>query len=214
MKHQKTTKKSLSEGNPSLAGEWHPNKNELALNDVTCGSNRKVWWLCPKGHEWEATVKSRSYGAGCPFCAGKMATADNCLETVMPALAKEWHPKKNSLFPKQVTPGSRKKVWWRCVKGHEWVARVTDRSDGTGCPYCSGRLVSKDNCLAKVNPSLAREWHPTKNAFSPRDVTPGSDRRVWWICRKGHEWETTVNSRSHGTGCPRCASQKFKRMFY
>lgn len=54
-----------------------------------------------------------------------------------PDLAKEWHPSKNGLLiPNQVTPGSGKKVWWLCERGHEWEARVTDRSNGTGCPYC------------------------------------------------------------------------------
>ncbi|MBF0217854.1 MAG: zinc-ribbon domain-containing protein [Candidatus Omnitrophica bacterium] len=45
------------------------------------------------------------------------------------------------------------------------------------------------NNLLLVNPSLAKEWHPTKNGkLTPKDVTPGSDRKVWWQCKKGHEW--------------------------
>lgn len=32
---------------------------------------------------------------------------------------------------------SRKKCWWKCFKKqHEWEAVVSNRSSGTGCPYC------------------------------------------------------------------------------
>ena len=36
------------------------------------------------------------------------------------------------------------------------------------------------NDLQTVNPALAEEWHPYKNApLSPADVTIGSHRKVW-----------------------------------
>ena len=67
--------------------------------------------------------------------------ADNCLQTVNPSLAAEWHPVKNGrLTTRDVTPGSNKRVWWRCEKGHEWEAIINSRSKGYGrCPYCRGR---------------------------------------------------------------------------
>jgi len=36
-------------------------------------------------------------------------------------------------------------------------------------------------------------------------VTAISIKKVWWLCAKGHEWKTTVSSRSRGSGCPRCS---------
>jgi hypothetical protein len=54
-----------------------------------------------------------------------------------PKLAKEWHPNKNgSLTPSMVTSKSNKKVWWMCEQGHEWQARVEDRTQGNRCPIC------------------------------------------------------------------------------
>ena len=198
---------SLFDTNPSLAKEWHPNKNaSLTPEDVTPGSDKKVWWLCSKGHAWKATVKNRNKGAGCPYCSGKRVCIDNCLATVNPSLAKEWHFAKNAhLTPRDVTPGSHKKVWWRCRKGHAWKAVIYSRNQGRGCPYCSGRMASIDNCLATVNPSLAKEWHPTKNeTLTPENVTPGSDKKVWWLCSKEHEWKAAIYSRNQGRGCPYC----------
>ena len=40
----------LATVNPMLAKEWHPTKNEnLNPEDITSGSSKEVWWLCPKG---------------------------------------------------------------------------------------------------------------------------------------------------------------------
>ena len=106
------------------------------------------------------------------------------LSTKHPDLAKEWHPTKNGeLKPTEFTPGSDKKVWWFCEKGHEWPATIGDRSRGGGCPKCReeriGELVRraalKKGSLAEKHPDLAKEWHKTKNGeLTPSDVTPGS----------------------------------------
>jgi len=131
----------LATVNPSIAVQWHPTKNgTLTPYDVTTGSVKKVWWICKRGHEWEARILGRSWGTGCPYCAGKSVCNDNCLQTVNPALAKQWHPTKNrTLTPHDVTTGAGKKVWWLCENGHEWQAVINDRNQGKGCPYCSGR---------------------------------------------------------------------------
>ena len=124
-----------------------------------------------------------------------------------PNLAKQWHPTKNGdLKPTDVTPGSHHKVWWKCEQEHEWQATVSSRTSGNGCPYCANQKVCADNNLASKNPNLTNEWHPTKNVdLKPTDVTPGSHQKVWWKCNNGHEWVTTINSRTQGTGCPLCA---------
>lgn len=60
----------LREVNPGLASQWHPTKNgSLTPSDVTATSSNKVWWLCSKGHEWQATVLSRNKGQGCFYCS-------------------------------------------------------------------------------------------------------------------------------------------------
>jgi hypothetical protein len=50
--------------------------------------------------------------------------------------------------------------------------------------------ATKEYNLSILKPSLVKEWHPTKNVqLKPYDVTPGSGKRIWWICQKGHEWQ-------------------------
>ncbi|NNL75984.1 MAG: zinc-ribbon domain-containing protein [Desulfobacterales bacterium] len=59
--------------------------------------------------------------------------------------------------------------------------------------------------LFELKPNLVKEWHPTKNGtLKPSDVTPGSGKKVWWICEAGHEWQAVIYSRSRGSGCRFC----------
>lgn len=54
---------------PHLTKEWHPTKNEnLAPNEVTYGSGKKVWWSCPNNHEYKASILHRAHGTECPKC--------------------------------------------------------------------------------------------------------------------------------------------------
>ncbi len=202
---------SLQTRKPRLARQWHRARNApLTPRDVTVFSNKKVWWLCGKGHEWDACVSNRSLGTGCPYCSGHKVHKDNCLSIVNPEIASEWHPSRNApLTPEDVTSRTHRKVWWLCRKGHEWLADINNRTQRNGCPYCSGRKICKDNCLRTVNPELAAEWHPSRNApLTPDDVTARSGRTIWWICPEGHEWQANVASRSRGMRCPRCKERR------
>ena len=58
----------LATTNPELAAEWDSEKNRISVQDVTKGSNVKVWWICPKGHHYMAQVVNRVIGKGCPIC--------------------------------------------------------------------------------------------------------------------------------------------------
>lgn len=203
---------------PKLTQEWHPTKNDPLLPEYfSPGSGKQVWWKCTKGddHVWKASIHSRVTGVSCPICAGKKAVNSNCLATLHPELARQWHPAKNKdLTPYVVRPGSHKKVWWRCPKGkdHEWQSQVKARANGIGCPFCSNKKISMDNCLATTHPDLAREWHPTKNKdLNPYIVTYGLGRKVWWRCLKGkdHEWQSIIANRARrGDGCPYCSGRR------
>lgn len=201
--------------NPNLIKEWHFEKNdELGFDPkkLTCGSNKKVWWKCAKGHEWQAVINLRSRGSGCPYCSGRNAIkGENDLQTVNPSLAKEWNYEKNyPLTPSDVSPNSNKKAWWKCEKGHKWQAIIVSRHKEHGCPYCAGRYSIKgENDLQTVNPALAREWNYEKNnGLTPMDVMSNSGIKVWWKCNQGHEWQATVDNRNKGNKCPICQSER------
>jgi len=204
---------------PEIAKEWHPTLNgELAPEQFTAGSSRKkVWWLCPKGHSYDSVIGNRTKKkkpTGCPYCSGNKVSEENNLEAVFPEIAKEWHPTKNGeLTPKEVTYGTRKKIWWLCTKGHTYDSAINHRTSKkkypVGCPYCSGRRVGEDNNLLYLFPEIAKEWHPTMNGkLTPKDVTSKSDKKVWWLCPKGHSHESVVKNRTlNKSMCPDCSNQ-------
>ena len=202
-------------GNDALLKEWNSARNkEVNSSSLSYGSKRKIWWHCAKGHEWQATVKSRVEGTGCPVCANRaLLPGENDLFTRCPELASQWHSSKNgALTPNQVLFGSHRKVWWRCKKGHEWQARIASRTQfGAGCPVCSGKaVISGENDLARLFPNVANQWDHEKNGvLTPEQVSPYSNRRVWWRCARGHSWRTVVAARTMaGTDCPYCTGKK------
>lgn len=140
----------------------------------------------------------------------KLERGVNDLATVNPELAKEWHPTKNGdLTPSDVMAGSHIKVWWQCGNGHEWQAVINSRSSGRACPYCANKKVLGGfNDLVTVCPDLAKEWHPIKNGdLRPNNVLAGSHRKVWWLGKCGHEWESSVGGRLYNNyGCPYCST--------
>lgn len=200
---------------PKISKEWHPYKNgNLKPEHTKPSSNKKVWWICPKGHEYIMDVYHRTKRSqGCPICAKRIVDKGiNDLQTKHPELSKEWNYEKNGdLLPSDVSCGSSKKVWWKCSKGHEWESSISHRVNGRKCPYCSNKKVLKGyNDLATLKPHLVKEWNFKRNTnVSPYEVTVRSGKKVWWICNKcGFEWQATIDKRSGGTGCPNCARNK------
>jgi very-short-patch-repair endonuclease/uncharacterized Zn-finger protein len=198
---------------PHLVKEWHPTKNgDLRPEDVTHGSHKKVWWLCPKGHSYYSVVSNRTKNStSCPYCSGNKVGDDNNLEFLHPEIAKEWHPTKNGkLTPRDITPNSTKRIWWLCSNGHSYDAKSNVRvSMKTNCPYCSGRRVGEDNNLEYVYPEIAKEWHPLKNGNrKPTNYTSRSDTKVWWLCPNQHSYEAVIKNRTlNSSRCPYCSNQ-------
>ncbi len=72
------------------------------------------------------------------------------------------------------------------------------------------RQTLYDYCLENNQSELLQQWDTNKNKeLTPKDVTSGSKRKAWWLCNKGHEWQTEIYNRTSGkTGCPYCAGSK------
>ena len=134
----------LSTTHPELVSEWDFQKNETPIYAYRPMSNKKVWWICNKGHSWEAAISKRVNGQKCPICQGKQILIGfNDLATTHPILAREWDYEKNTkISPFDVSKGSTVKVWWKCRFNHSWQAAVYSRVSGFGCPQCSRELQS------------------------------------------------------------------------
>lgn len=210
---------------------------EIKIDDIKQSSVQLVEFICDYcngENQIEDKHKRRQYYVYiqlrkdekdcCSKCRGKKTSEtvlskpipkDESLASKFPSLISEWSA-KNEKSPQEFNPMTHQIMWWICKKGHEWEAKVSNRTKlGRGCPYCSGQKVYIDNCLATISPHLIKEWHYNKNAkLTPYDVTNKTNKKVWWICSKcDHEWETSVSTRTSNSksGCPQCNESKGER---
>lgn len=195
---------------------WHPDLNgTLDPGTLTLGSHKFVWWRCEKGHSWQGAVYNViANGCGCPYCWGiKPVPGQSDLATQYPDIAKLWDSQQNApLTPADVTSGSKRRVWWRCKKGHSWQAKIYSIArDKTGCPYCTGtRPIPGQTDLATVRPDIVAQWDHVRNgSLDPRSLLPSSHEKVWWKCDLGHSWQAAPFSRTRqkSSGCPYCTGR-------
>lgn len=192
--------------------DWDYTKNNKLTPDMfTKCSRHKVWWKCHIcGREIEKSIGKYN---GCNYCKKQNVLNKKNLTITNPQLLEEWDYTKNKdINPTQVLASNPKKVWWICKKcGCKWEAKINNRAVlKRGCPCCANKkVIVGKNDLTTTHPDLANEWHPTKNGnLKPCDVVAGSNKKIWWLCPKGHEYQATLNHRSgnKGTNCPICAS--------
>ena len=201
---------------PDACLDWDYQKNKKTPEQYKSKSNVKVWWKCSKGHEYFRSIQSQTGIKGsthCPYCSGVKASPENNIMVTDPHLISEWHPEKNEKGPKEFLRGAHTMAWWLCPKGHEYEMMIYARTlNKSNCPYCSGRYPTSDNNLLVKYPEIAKDWHPTKNKGTPEEYTPSSTYEAWWVCEKGHSYQTKIGNRTPspgkpGTGCPKCTRQ-------
>lgn len=177
---------------------------------LSVNSNRKVAWRCEQGHEWDATVVSRSNGSRCPYCAGKKVLPGfNDAATTCPGMVPLFANKDDS---HKVTARSNKTVRAVCPDcGLERDTKVGQlyaavQRGKTGCPYCDGKKVMPGfNDMATTAPELATQLVDPSLATQ---ITARAHKDVEWRCERGHVWTDSPLHRSYGVGCPVCANRQ------
>ncbi|QOX63876.1 hypothetical protein FRZ06_11300 [Anoxybacterium hadale] len=195
-----------------LALEWHPTKNgKLKPYEVKEKSNKRVWWLCNEGHEWEDMVYDRVvHNKQCPYCNNSFVVPDvNSFKALEPEAASYWDYEKNGdLKPDNYLPFSNQKMHWTCGK-HEWYEPIGSMTKRKACPFCFGTRISKENSAIYKHPKLLSEFDYEKNVgINPDNISEGSNKMLWWKCKKGHCWLAPTERRVKGSGCPYCSGKR------
>ena len=202
---------------PKIAKEWDCELNgDVRPDNIKPFGAKTYHWKCSNGHKYKASIASRTkMGLGCPYCSGHRAIpGETDVLTLYPELIPLWDYDKNTIDPHTLRPNSGRKMWWKCSLQHSWKARISDITiHGQRCPYCAGqRVLYGFNDLETTFPEVAAEWDYEKNGdLTPRDVTRGTNRKVWWRCSRGHSYRATINNRTDahtgGSGCPYCSNK-------
>ena len=130
----------------------------------------------------------------------------------------------------EVTRASRRKVWWRCKEGHQWLTDICHRTlNNRGCPECAKAIISTkihDNSLIKgvndlytwcsnnseIGQKIMQEWvgkDIDNNDVNMSDINIGTRKKYYWKCTQGHIYLSDVHSKTRKdierrTGCPYC----------
>lgn len=194
---------------PDLVKEWDYEENvPLTPEQCMANTNKKVAWICPKGHHYTMNIGKRTQrGDGCPYCSGRYPIiGETDLATTNPEILAEWdHEANYPLTPQQVKAGSGTEVYWKCSKGHIWKASPANRLNkihSRGCPKCAHIILEPgETDLATVYPELVKEWDWEKNEVQLNEVFARSAKvTIHWKCEKGHTWSSTPDARI-STGC-------------
>lgn len=168
----------ISTTHPHIAAQWSP-RNTLNVRQVTAGTCDKVWWVCGKGHEWEAMPATRCrVGSACPYCSGRFAiVGETDIATTHLHLVREW-ASTNTKTPQDVSAGSDYRAEWVCGKGHVWESQVKHRAlGGQGCPTCVSRQFSSKG-EKELQDFIASELEGTNVVFNDRQVQGVSELDV------------------------------------
>jgi len=114
--------------------------------------------------------------------------------------------RKNGLKPTQVTFGSNTMAWWKCSKGHQWQATVSNRTgNDSGCPICN-RGAPTD---LRDYPEVLEEFDNKNNkGIDPHALPVGV--KVNWVCKvdKKHTWNSGFYRTTKQDRCPYCTNKK------
>jgi len=102
--------------------------------------HERIFWKCEEGHSWDDSASNMIKYPTCPFCTKKRASESYNLKLHNPILSLEWNYEKNNpLTPEEVTPFSKKLVWWTCSENpnHIWKTSISNRNKGRGCKICN-----------------------------------------------------------------------------
>lgn len=197
---------------PDLIGRWDYEKNGTITPEmVSLGTKMKYYWKCRIcNRSYLAPPNRIANGSACSKHFDIYKAGQNDFETRHPDLLKYWDYEKNDVLPCEVFGGGERIIYWLCDKGHSYRKSIQKRVAGEACPFCAGKSVLEGfNDLASQFADIADTWNFKKNkGLLPTQITPHSNKKYWWKCKLGHEWESTASNRVAGKGCPYCASIK------
>lgn len=235
-------KQNVEQGNRIL-NEWTGidiENNRVDITKISYGSNKKMLWRCSNtgcNNEWYTMIVNRtSAHRNCPVCADmnrgktKRVTDNNsllnwCKNNDREILLKEFGGITDENIPiniHDVSYGSKKRVLWVCSKcKHKWYTAVKHRTiNNSGCPACSGSIVTDRNSLltwcynnGEHGKRLFLEFGAKdidNNNINIEDISYGSNMKVLWHCSNSKcqkDWYATVKHRTGcNSGCPMCSA--------
>ena len=201
--------------------EKYPNIN---LNKITCGCDKKFVWHCHVcGFSYEQTVKDKTRKHyGCPICNNKKIISGYndlhtwCIKNNRKDILDEWDP-SNTVKITEISRNYNHLVKFICKCGHHYEQTVCDKTNkSTTCPYCTNQKVLpgyndlKTWCYKNNREDILKDWVYDKNLCKPENITPFSNKYIWFNCPvcHGNYGAVVSNKTARKCGCPYCTNYK------
>lgn len=188
--------------------QYFLNYGYILLSNEYINNSKKLKVKCPEGHEFLMSFDNFKQGERCSVCWKLKMNKD---KTLTYDEVKSYIESFGYKLLSDNYVNANEKILIQCNKGHIYEVKYGNFQNGQRCPYCFGRLPSKENNLLVNNPDLCIEWNYEKNKKKPEEYTPNSGQKVWWKCKEcGYEWEYSIDGRNgkHKIGCLSCSSSK------
>lgn len=108
---------------------------------------------------------------------------DNAMLKIYPQHFEIWCSEKNNelgLDIYKMTKATNIRAWWYCPKCDDiYPQSIANKHRGSGCSICNGKYVTRVNCIATTNPSIAKLMLNPQDSLS---YTKNSDMKVDWKC--------------------------------
>lgn len=187
---------------------WYKDKNNISFQNID-NIKEVLYWKCNEGHEILSSLEEMLIGNFCKACVDK-ALHDESVDKDSfagnrPDLIHQWDITRNGrLSPFNVSKNSSKVITWICQQSYGiWKASIKNRtSSTTASPFMLNKKVKKGyNDLITLRPDLAEQWDCQNNEVSPDEITPGSSKKVSWICPVTHEkFIDSIKNRNRAKG--------------
>lgn len=165
-------------------------KGGKCLSTKYINSKTNLKWSCFFGHRWNASPSNikKNNGTWCPYCEGQKGVTINDMQILADRRNGECLSKKYI--------NAKKKLTWKCDKGHMWQATPNHIQSGKWCPSCAGKYksIADMNLIAKERGGKCLSLKYIDN------TTP-----LKWVCEKEHTWEAKPAGILRGSWCPECS---------
>jgi hypothetical protein len=139
--------------------------------DISSGSHKKIEWICDCRREKLIRIID--------VLSGRSTSCGQCnLITVAEIVTKKFG-KLRIKIPKDILPGSNKKVEWICDCGGERLISIYS--------VICGHISSCGRCNQILANEIATKKFGKLRIKEPQDILPRSHKKILWICDCGRE---------------------------
>jgi len=163
------------------------------LGDTYINAHQKLEFKCNVGHIHTMSYANFKKGSRCMACFRKY-NADSCrmdFDVIKESFRKEGY----KILTKEYKSCTQK-LEYICPVGHRHSVCWSAWKTGNRCAFCAGQVLSSINEI--------RQSFESYGYILLSNKCEHGDKKLNYICDKGHRWSISWNSWKQGSRCPIC----------